>query len=113
MATTFTWKPTYSTSEAVTTRVKVSSLGDGYAQRVGDGLNTQPLIYSLTFVDSSATIELINAFLEATGGVDYFNWTPSFGTSSLKFVYKSKTMTALGSGVYQLDTTFYQVFDLT
>ena len=112
MATNFTWTPIYAPTESMTARVRTSGLGDGYLQRVGDGLNTQPMIYALTFIDTSSVIATISTFLEATGGVDYFTWTPSFDSSSLKFIYKTKSITALGKDVYQLDTTFYQVFDL-
>jgi len=73
---TFTWIPDYAPQGEEVPRVLKSPFGDGYAQRVGDGINTNLPTWSLSFTNrSSAEYQAILAFLRAQGGTTKFVWT--------------------------------------
>jgi phage-related protein len=59
-----------------TPRVHIAQFGDGYMQRVGDGINRLSQTFSLSFANrAKADIDSITNFLETKGGVDSFNFT--------------------------------------
>lgn len=61
----------------VTPRVGFNQYGDGYSQRVPDGLNTMLRSTTLTYSNRSTTEkEILRIFLENLGGVDNFDWQP-------------------------------------
>ena len=56
-----------------TPRVLVANFGDGYEQRIADGINTLNEIYNLTFATRlKEDIDDIVAFLDGKGGVGSF-----------------------------------------
>lgn len=58
-------------------RVLEARFGDGYSQRVSDGLNTIMESWSLSFQNRSIVdINLIKTFLEFKNGVQSFSWDP-------------------------------------
>ena len=59
-------------------RVLKANYGDGYEQRVANGINNTPEVWSLTWKNRT-TIDAnkIIAFLEDKGGVTAFDWYPS------------------------------------
>lgn len=77
MASTFTWTPSKSFSNSNKARVITAQFGDGYSQRIGNGINRFAKTWTLQFtsigVDTAAEI---TSFLEGTEGVYPFNWTP-------------------------------------
>ena len=80
--TTFTWIPDFQSEVQFKPRVRSAAFGDGYEQRVGWGINTNPASWKLTFrarQDSEASA--IDAFLAAAAGVASFTWTPPGGTA--------------------------------
>jgi phage-related protein len=78
---TFTIAPDFGASMSLKPRVLVAQFGDGYAQRVGDGINTRAEEWSLTFsARTAAEFGAILSFLEARGGVEAFDWTSPRGT---------------------------------
>lgn len=82
--TTFTFTPDFGAAVAYKPRVRRVAFGDGYEQRVGDGINTGTDAWSLTFaVRTDTEANQILAFLEARGAVDAFNWTAPDGTSGV------------------------------
>lgn len=73
----FTWKHSYKASNKNTPRVKTIVFGDGYAQRVPDGINTLLLNYTLTFEAREIhEITAILHFLTARNGTESFVWLP-------------------------------------
>lgn len=110
---TFTYIPTYAVNMSITPRILRTPFGDGYSQRVGDGLNTQRQEWSVEFVSDTTTINAIETFLEATGGYDSFDWTPPRQASALKFIYLNLTRSPMSSRIDKLTATFRQEFDLT
>lgn len=82
---TFTWSPQTVSKKAVP-RVLGAAFGDGYQQRVGDGINTISPEWSLTFSRVIADIDAIEAFLEARAGEESFDWTPPGESTAIKVV---------------------------
>ena len=65
--------PDKSMAKQSTPRVLVASFGDGYEQRIADGINTLNETYSLTFrTRPKAYIDDVVAFLDARKGVSTF-----------------------------------------
>lgn len=84
----FTYAPSYGSALDTEAKILEASFGDGYVQRAGDGINTMPQIWSLTFENlTSATADAIIAFFRSKGGATNFTWTPP-GMPEAKFVCK-------------------------
>ena len=65
--------PDKSMAKQSTPRVLVASFGDGYEQRIADGINTLDETYTLTFATRlKADIDDIVAFLDLKKGVSSF-----------------------------------------
>ena len=65
--------PDKSMTKASTPRVLIATFGDGYEQRIADGINTLNEIYNLTFATRlKEDIDDIVAFLDGKGGVSSF-----------------------------------------
>ena len=74
---TFTWSP-QTADKTVTPRMNTASFGDGYVQRVADGINHKPREWALTFVRPKAEIDAIESFLDANADTA-FDWTDPDG----------------------------------
>jgi phage-related protein len=53
-----------------------SRFGEGYEQRLANGINNKLRTWSLTFLRASVDIIAIELFLDEKGGVNSFTWTP-------------------------------------
>lgn len=110
---TFTWIPDQSPDEAYEPRVRRVNFGDGYAQRVTFGLNSNPGTHTLEFSNREpAEANAIMDFLRARNGVESFDWTPPWsGGISGKYVcarYARKPMTC---AIHTVTATFEQVYE--
>lgn len=113
MAATFSYTPDRGFSKTTKPRVLTYQFGDGYSQRTGDGINSMPSTYSLSFNSRDVTTaEAIIAFLEATQGRTYFLWTPVGETQQIKVIASEWSMTHDTSISRNISVTFTQVFDL-
>jgi phage-related protein len=73
----FFWKPSYDSTMTMEPRVKSIKFGDGYEQRVKDGVYNTLLKTTLTFdKKSNAEAKAISHFLHSRAGVYYFLYTP-------------------------------------
>lgn len=83
---TLTYVPSYALEISHEPRVLVSKFGEGYEQRLADGINSQLKRYAVTF-DTRDNVEAdgIEAFFVAQGAVAAFDWTPPRGIAA-KFV---------------------------
>lgn len=104
----FTYQPTYGAKVAHAPRVRVAPFGDGYEQRVADGINVDMQSWDLTFVKATATIDAIDTQLSGYGSVTRFTWTPK-GKSEIKVVCRQWTRTYSDKGVDTLTAKFDQV----
>lgn len=71
----FTWFPDASVSVETEPVVRAAKFGDGYEQRVPDGINTMPEKWDLTFTGTREEIDPIAAFLRTHKGSLAFDWT--------------------------------------
>jgi len=73
-------------------RVKVAKFGDGYEQRVADGINNDPDSWTISFTQrSGADIQALYDFMKARGGVEAFDWVPRGEVTARKFVCRKWT----------------------
>lgn len=108
---TFTWSPSYSAQKAHRPRVLLAQFGDGYEQRVADGINTNPEMWDVQFAtrrDDEA--DQIDNFLKSRGGVEAFDWVTPFGLSG-KFVCRDWQRTKTGPLLSTISAKFEQVFE--
>lgn len=71
---TFHWRPQNSSTTSVSPRAKVIKFGDGYEQRIKDGINNDLRSYSVSFVGLTEEINLIEDFLTRHNAVKSFLW---------------------------------------
>lgn len=112
---TFTSPPDFGYSIEKEPRVLRSAFGDGYEQRLADGINTAPRSFSLSFASrTQSERDTIIAFIEArytsTGVVESFDWTPPVGSAG-KFVCRKWTESQRYYGIYDIAATFEEVFE--
>jgi len=109
MPNTFTYNPTYGASEVTKPRVLVTTFGDGYEQRVVDGINHIRRVWNLTFSKTGADMAAVISFLENEGGVTSFNWTPPRGSAGL-WVCREWSR-AVNDAFDQVTLQFVEVFE--
>lgn len=112
--TSFYWTPSYSTSADLTQRRIEVKFGDGYSQRMRDGININPLNFNLVFDgrnDAEATA-LIH-FVEQKGAVDSFVYNPPtiFNKTGLKYIAKDLKYSAVAYNINNISFTMERVFD--
>jgi len=107
---TFIWSVSLGTSKETKARVMKSQFGDGYAQRVGDGINSLLRSWPVTIKASSlALADEIEEFLEARNGVEAFGWSPPNSAASVKVICDSwRRVDRISSSV--ISATFQQVY---
>jgi phage-related protein len=77
----------------VTPRVREAQLGDGYSQRVADGLNTLDEDNTWTFHLSDTDANTLEAFFVARAGWDAFSWQPPRYAASCNWICTSWSRT--------------------
>lgn len=107
---TFTWIPNYSASVDIEPAVIRAKFGDGYEQRVGDGINNQARKWAVAFTLAPSDITVIDNFLKARYGVESFDWTPP-SESTGKWVCRSWKKSKDNYGQDTLSATFEEVFE--
>lgn len=105
---TFTWSPAPGAAQQKTPKVRTSQFGDGYQQRVGDGINTISRAWTLTFRRLTADVDAIDAFLTARAGVESFDWTPPSGSVG-KWICKSWSQGIPAMQLQEINATFEEV----
>ena len=111
MTDTFTWDHVSEPSGTITFSVLSAQFGDGYSQRLANGINNESGSWPLSFVGDDDFIGAIVAFIRAHKGAQSFYWTPPVpnGEQGL-YVATSYNPVPYGDGQYQLSVTFQQVF---
>lgn len=100
------------TSRTYKPRVLINDFGDGYSQRVADGINTINRTITVSYTGTATQISVYNDFFTNLSGASSFDWAPPNESTSLKWICKEWSIRDLGPSVQQLDATFTQVFDL-
>ena len=105
-------KPIYNTRIDARPKVNTLSFGDGFEQRLTEGLNQNPLSVNLTFelsqTDADTAITFLNARVEDGASFDY---TLPSETSSRKFVCTSFPRSIPFLNRVTLSCTFREVFE--
>jgi phage-related protein len=91
--------------------VRSTKFGDGYEQRVQFGLNQNPKQWTLEWNVTEEASDEIEAFLDARGGTESFDWTPPDTATSYKWVCSDWTKSIDSPGRAVIRTTFRQVFE--
>lgn len=111
MATeTFTWLPDLGADCSEEPLVTVTKFGDGYESRLPTFINSQPQVWAVTFTTHLAAIREIKSFLRRHGASKKFNWTTPDGDQG-RYVARKWQTKQIGFGVFQLTTSFEQVFE--
>jgi phage-related protein len=105
---TFNYCPAFGASDMTKPRVLVAQYGDGYQQRVADGINHMLRQWQLTFSSRQERIDEIRAFLDARAGVESFDWTPPRGDAG-KWIAQ-EWQGQVNNGADALSVTFVEVF---
>jgi phage-related protein len=106
----FNYSPVNGPTATIDAKTLEASFGDGYEQRVGDGINTMREVWNLTFTGSRAYVEEIYTFLKSKAGVTSFTWTPPGGTE-IKVTCKSWSKPIISKFNASINATFKQVFE--
>jgi len=97
----------------ITARVLEASLGDGYTQTTGDGLNAISATYNISWaLLTKAELAVYTDFLAAQGGYSPFLWTSPLESAPRQWKCKSWKPVPLGGGWHSLSCTFTESFDL-
>jgi len=111
MATFPSISPTYGVQKRSAPRVRAIQFGSGYQQRAQFGIQQNPKTFDLKFEVSETDADTIEAFLDARGAVENFNFTPPGESSSSKFICRewSKSIPYLNRAT--ITAKFEQVFE--
>lgn len=90
-------------------RTLVATFGDGYEQRVGNGINVKQEQFGINFGNrSSDDITVISAFLDNKIGD---NFDIVIDGVTIKVACDSYNTTYINTGTYTLNTTFRRVYE--
>lgn len=103
--------PTYGAQKRSQPRVRIAQFGSGYSQRSTFGLNQNPKTWNLTWNVSEADADTIEAFLDARGGAEAFEWTPLDEATEYKWICREWEKTIPYVGRATIAATFEQVFE--
>jgi phage-related protein len=106
----FNYQPSYNVSITKAPRIKAVSFGDGYQQRVADGINNTPQQWALNFQASKDDIIAIDAFLSARNGLLAFTWTPS-GMAEITVICRDWSRNIIAPNAGTISAKFEQVFE--
>ena len=107
----FIWTQSYNFSVQHAPKVKAISFGDGYEQRMKDGINNTLVNISLSFdgrkmKEATAIIH----FLESRFGKDFFFFTPpSPYNTRKKFICREFSSSIVAQGVMSVSANFNEV----
>ena len=111
MATFPSYDPLVGASKRSQPSVRNVQFGDGYGQRITYGLNQNPKSWSLVWDVTEEGADEIEAFLDARGGAENFDWSPPDETATYKWVCSEWSKTINFPGRAQISATFQQVFE--
>lgn len=106
----FNFSPLTSLNVNKAPRIKTAKFGDGYEQRIADGINTRPQEWDLRWRNTKSIIDSIDAFFATKNGLTAFTWTPPDG-AEIKVLCQSWSKNLINKNVYEISGTFRQVFE--
>jgi len=115
MADTFTptRTPEVSSSSQTSYRTHLAQFGDGYEQRIADGINTRRLRVTLQWRTLTSTeADQIEAFFRLQGGWKRFDYTLPWESSPRKWRLESHARGTPDQNIYSVTADLAEVFDL-
>lgn len=108
---TFTWAPSYGSALTIKPNVTPIKFGDGYENRVALGLNTKLRSRRLESTNRpTALADAIEAFLNARGALESFDWTPLYGAPG-KWVCREWTASPTSPNHRTISCVFEEEFE--
>lgn len=117
MAATFTYNPSKSFTKSSKARILTAKFGDGYSQRIGDGINTVTNEWSLSFnsrsvADANAIIEFFESRINTLSNIpEPFYWTPPGEYTTYTVICEEWTKSYDSHISATIQARFIQVFD--
>tara|TARA_B100000424_G_C22490074_1_gene284990 strand:- start:22 stop:390 length:369 start_codon:yes stop_codon:yes gene_type:complete len=107
--------PSYSPQLSIENNIITVALGDGYEQRLKNGINASRRTFSLSFLNRSDTVttNILNFLadpLKGDNGAKAFNWTPPFGSTG-KWVCQNPSVTMVSHNLNDIELIFREVFE--
>lgn len=111
-------RPDRSLSRASAPKVLVAKFGDGYEQRVADGINSIEENFSISFVNrTKEEIDDITGYFSSLAGATSFNYTISdsnvspSGETTIKVICDQWDTVYVNVDVYSCNATFRRVYE--
>ena len=113
MATFPSISPTYGQQKSSAPNTRTVRFADGYEHRILFGLaqHQNPKVFNLTFNVSETDADTIEAFLDARGGTESFDFTPPAETGSSKFICNNWTKSIPYNNRATINATFEEVYE--
>jgi phage-related protein len=109
---TFTWTPDFGAEKEIKLAVRQVTFGDGYEQRISNGINLSTETWSVAFVNRDLTeAEAIETFLAAQQGTYSFDWVAPRSIISKKYVCRSWKRAVTHSGLDAITAQFEEVHE--
>jgi len=100
--------------QGVKHRTRVTQFGDGYSQRVADGINSRVERWNITWPAlTAADLQTVTATLDSVGAHGVLTWTPPTAATEKKYTLTPDgySVEPQGAGLYSVRATLNQVFD--
>jgi|TARA_R100001510_G_scaffold23703_1_gene20860 phage-related protein len=113
MATFPDISPNFGASKSSQPAIRKVQFGDGYESRILMGLNQNPKVWDLSFVNITETdSDTIETFLDARAADSAsFDWSPPDETTTYKWVCESWSKEIPYANRATIQATFRQVFE--
>lgn len=113
---TFSYAPDKSPELEEKPNVTPLKFGDGYEQRIGEGINLIKGVWNLTFnnrsqADATAIRDFFRARVSPGTGMESFDWTPPDESTAIKVVCRSWKRTRVNAAYASVSATFEQVIE--
>ena len=107
--------PSYSPQLTVENNIITVAMGDGYEQRLQNGINASRRTFSLSFLNRSDTVttNILNFLADPTkgnNGAKAFDWNPPFGSGG-KWVCENPRVTMVSHDLNDIELVFREVFE--
>lgn len=106
---TFVWAVRAGDAGQIDFKVRATQFGDGYQQRVGDGINAKRAKWPITVIGTLVEIQPIVDFLDRHAGAKSFLWTSPVGVPG-RFTCTSYTPRRGAGSIVTLTATFEESF---
>jgi phage-related protein len=109
-------RPDRNTTRNTKPKVLIASFGDGYEQRIADGINNLRQTFAVAFNNRTKDeIDDIVAFFDSKNGVSAFAYTypdtNNSGETTVKVVCEDYTLNYTNSDFYGCTATFRRVYE--